>query len=148
MSSFVTDKEYGEAQVIVEAYEHRQYRIEQFKKELGSRLKDFIKSTFRIKDNRIIFSGYFLDKASNDFLVVGVTECSDSDIYDKVLGKLIAVRKALGIRVDDIIEVIEPKPVDKSSVGSYSVISLTNLQQQLAQFGQFGQFDYFNQYKI
>ena len=74
---------------------------------MGQRLKEFNKFTFKIKNNSVIFAGYFIDKNDNNHIKIGYSICSEDDIFNKLLGKLIAVRKALGMKIDDIVEIVE-----------------------------------------
>jgi hypothetical protein len=106
---FVSKNDYEKAIGQVKKYEERQIKIKQFKTELGKRLKEFDKTSFKTKDNRIIFAGYYGDKYDNGHIKIGEAICDESDVYNKLLGKLIAVRKALGMKIDDIVEVVEPK---------------------------------------
>jgi len=107
--SFVTEKEYNDSIGRVKEYINRQSKIERFKSELGKHLDEFDKFTFRIKDNRIIFAGYKIDDYKNeDKVVIGESICNKDDAFDKLFGKLIAVRKALNLKIDDIVEIVEP----------------------------------------
>jgi small nuclear ribonucleoprotein (snRNP)-like protein len=107
--NFVTEKEYNDSIGKVKEYVDRQSKINRFKSELGKHLDEFNKFTFRIKDNRIIFAGYKIDDYKNeDKVVIGVSICNKDDVFDKLFGKLIAVRKALNLKIDDIVEIVEP----------------------------------------
>lgn len=83
--------------------------INDLDKELGERLQEFVKFNFKKKNNRIIFAGYMVDKNNKERLVIGESECSITDKFDSVIGKLIAVRKSLGMKIDDVCEIVEPK---------------------------------------
>jgi len=121
--NFVSKTQYQEAQDQIKLYEARQAKINRFKKELGFRLaNDFIKFTFRQRDNRTIFAGYFIDR-EEERLVLSETICSDDDVFDKDLGKLIAVRKSVGENIDDIVEIIELK--SKGNMQPYITGSIT-----------------------
>ena len=111
---FVSEKEYMDAINRVKDYEKREQKIVQFKSELGRRLEEFDKFKFKIKDNRVIFAGYFVDKNDNDHLVISEAICSSDDKFNKLLGKLIAVRKALGLNINDIVDIVEP--IKKSDI--------------------------------
>jgi len=106
--NFISKEDYEKAIKKVKEYEERENKISRFKTELGQRLKEFNKFTFKIKNNSVIFAGYFIDKNDNDHIKIGYSICSEDDIFNKLLGKLIAVRKALGLKIDDIVEVVEP----------------------------------------
>ena len=107
--NFVTEKEYNDSIGKVKEYINRQSKIERFKSELGNHLDGFDKFTFRVKDNRVIFAGYKIDDYKNeDKVVIGESVCCKDDVFDKLFGKLIAVRKALNLKIDDIVEIVEP----------------------------------------
>jgi hypothetical protein len=105
---FVSGKEYNDAICKVRDYITRQSKIDRLKSELGKHLDEFDKFTFRIKNDRIIFAGY-KDYINEDKLVIGESICCKDDVFDKMLGKLIAVRKALNLKIDDIVDIVEPK---------------------------------------
>jgi hypothetical protein len=107
--NFVSEKEYLDAVSKVKDYETRQDKILRFKRELGKRLEEFDKFTFKTKNNKIIFAGYIAPNyIYTDRLLVGEAICDEKDQFDKLLGKLIAVRKSLGLKIDDIVDIVEP----------------------------------------
>lgn len=103
---FVSQEQYHKAQEQIKLFEERQARYETFRKELGARLQEFEKFAFKRKGNRIIFAGYKDGK-----VLIGESECdTKQDKFDFMLGKLICVRRSLGLNdISDIIKIIEPK---------------------------------------
>jgi hypothetical protein len=106
--NFVSEEEYNNSIIKVRDFIFRQDKIDRFKSELGKHLDEFDKFTFRIKNNRVIFAGYEVNGSENK-LIIGESICSNDDVFDKLFGKLIAVRKSLNLKIDDIIEIVEPK---------------------------------------
>ena len=125
MDKFVSEKQLQEAQEQIKLFNERQDRLENYKKELGYHLDGFIEFTFRQRNERTVFAGYFVDKGDVKRLVLSETICSKDDVFDKSLGKLIAVRKALGMKIDDIVEVVEPKNKLESTIKNNIAVSGT-----------------------
>lgn len=107
---FISNEQYQKAQQDVKAFEERQARYETFRQELGIRLQDFEVFNFKRKGNRIIFAGCIINENNNVKVLIGESECKTTeDEFDAMLGKLIAVRKAMKLNIDDIIDIVEPK---------------------------------------
>lgn len=106
---FVTKEQYKNAVEQVKLYEQRQKKIEQLKKELGVHLDKFFKFSFKTIRNETIFAGYMLDENNKNMVLIGSSYCNKTDKYNPLFGKLIAVRKALKIDIEDIVELAEPK---------------------------------------
>lgn len=103
-----TKESYENALDIVKRYEERQKQLEQLKKDLSYKLSKFTDKKFKInkKDKEVIFTGVIDGK-----LVVGKSICAKDDKYEDVIGKLIAVKKALNEDITDVVKLVERKYV-------------------------------------
>jgi hypothetical protein len=128
---FVSENEYKKAIGQVESYVKRENKIKYLNEELGHLLKDFIKFKFRTKNNRTIFAGYYIDENNKEKMIIGETVCDKDDVFDKFIGKIVAVRKALDMEIDDIIDVVEPKRTSGITV-RFDSIDVQRFAQQLA----------------
>ncbi|PAD70536.1 hypothetical protein CHH83_01675 [Bacillus sp. 7586-K] len=99
-----TKESYEIALDVVKRYEVRQAKLEQLKKDLSYKLSKFTDKKFKInkKAKEIIFTGVIDGK-----LVVGKSVCVKDDIYEEVIGKLIAVKKALNEDISEVVKLVE-----------------------------------------
>jgi hypothetical protein len=107
---------YDKALETVKAYEDRQKQLEYLENELSYKLQEFLQPKFKInkKLGEVIFAGFHVDK---DTVVVGKSVCQTGDIFEHVIGKLIAVKNALHEDVSDIVNLVESKqPTEWKSI--------------------------------
>ena len=98
---------YEQALEIVKAYEKRQNQLKDLQHELSTELSMFNSVSFKIdkKEEEVIFSGYL---ESVGKVLIGRSKCAKEDLYEEVIGKLIAVKLALGEDVKGVVELVEP----------------------------------------
>lgn len=101
------------AKKVIEESNLKQNKLKAVKKEISEKLRGLDPDTYAFKINKdkgeVIFSILIFNKVK-----IGVSKCNSKDIYNKDLGRLIAMRKAYGEPVDDLIELAEPKKSDLS----------------------------------
>lgn len=103
-----TKQAYDSALETVKRYEERQYKLKHLEKDLSYKLSKFIESKFKInkKTGEVLFSGV---NDSTGEIGIGKAICGSSDQFEPVIGKLIAVKKALNENVDEVVALVEPK---------------------------------------
>lgn len=103
-----TKQAYEAALKTVKKYEDRQLQLARLGNDLSYKLSNFEEVKFKInkKTGEVIFSG--LHKVSKQILI-GKTICDSKDEFEPVIGKLIAVKKALGESVEELVNLVEPK---------------------------------------
>lgn len=103
-----TKQSYEQALRVVKAYEDRQKQLEYLEKELAWKLQEFMQPKFKIdkKNGEVLFAGFHVEK---DVVVVGKSKCDKTDVFEAVIGKLIAVKNALHEDVSDIVKQVETK---------------------------------------
>ncbi len=97
---------YEAALETIKRYEKRQKELKRLEKELSYKLQGFthIKFSVNKKEKTVFFSG--MQKETNK-LLIGTSKCAGDDIFEQVIGKLIAVKKALKEDNGDIVELVE-----------------------------------------
>ncbi|MEL3959437.1 hypothetical protein NST17_19990 [Caldifermentibacillus hisashii] len=103
-----TKKQYEEALKIVKEYENRQKILASLNKQLGEKLKEFTHVKFNInkKNKTVEFAGLY---TKENRLVTGKATCSPFDIFEDVIGKLIAVKTALNEDIADVVKYVETR---------------------------------------
>lgn len=109
--------QYLEAKKTVEEYEKRQKQLESLERKLSYRLKQFDKINFKIdkKSKEIIFAG-----VKDGKVLIGKSKCGLVDKYEPVIGKLIAVMKAMNEEVKDIVKLVETVGITINTCGLYA----------------------------
>lgn len=103
----ITKKEYQKALELIKEYERRQNKMAALNKELGYNLLSFNTFDFEFLGDTTVFAGYVDGKVK-----IGVSKCNPQDKYDRNLGKIISVRKAMGQDIEDVLELVEGRPCD------------------------------------
>lgn len=113
---------YEQALKTVEAYENRQRDLRFLESELSKKLQEFNQVKFKVnkKAQEIIFSG--LHKETNK-LFMGKSVCDKKDKFELVIGKLVAVKSALGESVEEVVKFIEPYWSGGLITGSMTIAS-------------------------
>lgn len=103
-NKLISENEYKNAKQKVEEYEKRQRELYFVGKEIQYKLKIFqtIKWEINEKRRQIIFTGL-----KDGEIKIGVANCNPKDKFDIKLGKLIAIRRSLGMSIRDLYSLIE-----------------------------------------
>lgn len=101
-----TQNEFQKAQDTVKQYEERQKQLTHVKRELGYKLRQFKSISFRVDKKRreITFAGY-LEKSNK--VKLAISRCNTTDKFEESIGKLIAVKKALGEDIENVVKLVE-----------------------------------------
>ncbi|MGD7046972.1 hypothetical protein FZC83_01925 [Rossellomorea marisflavi] len=99
--------DYQTAQETIQKFEKRESEIKHLNNILGSLLKSFQLTQFKInkKNKEVIFSGVIDNK-----LVIGQSKCKERDVFEAVIGKVIAVKRALKQDTKEIEKFVESLP--------------------------------------
>lgn len=113
MKQVPSQNEYQKAQETVKQFEERQQQLANVNKELGYKLQQFNSFNFKVnkKNREIMFAGYL---ESDNKVKMSISKCKPKDKWEESIGKLIAVKKALGEDISEIVELVE---VEKSFIG-------------------------------
>lgn len=116
-----TVDQFNHAQEVVDKYNQRQEELAFVKKELAFKLSKFSDVKFRInkKDKDVTFAGLYNDNK----VKLGIAKCSYGDKFNQDIGKLIAVKKALGESIDDIEKLVEKESFNLGQCIDGGVIS-------------------------
>jgi hypothetical protein len=90
----------------INTYEQRQEKIKYFKEGMGSLVRDTIEHKFLYLDKTVVFVGYGYSEG-NQGLLHGVAKTRPGDKYEKELGQIIAVFRAFGLPVNQIVKLVE-----------------------------------------
>ncbi len=98
---------YEQALETVKQFEQRQKDLEWIEKELSKGLQQFEQIKFQVNKGRkeVVFAGVRGDGQ----LKLTKSKCTDSDVFEESIGKLIAVKRALGEDTKKVEELIESK---------------------------------------
>ncbi len=103
-----TTQQVEEAKKIIKEDNLKQQKLKAVKKEISEKLRGLDPDSFMFKINEkkdeVIFSIYLCGKVK-----VGTSKCNSTDVYNKDLGRLIAMRKAYGEGIEDLVELVEPR---------------------------------------
>lgn len=123
MSKFPNEQEYKKALEVKEKYEKRQKELQWVKNELSRELQQFDQVKFEVDKDRgiVVFSGI----AQTGELKMAIAKCSVFDVFDKDIGKLIAVRRALKKDIDDVVKLVEEEVSIRITSGTISTDSLS-----------------------
>lgn len=90
----------------VKAYEKRQAQLQALKETLSIKLNAFENFSFKVdkKNREILFAGY---SKEHEKTKISKSVCDSNDKFEEVIGKLIAVKKALGEDVKDVVDLVE-----------------------------------------
>jgi hypothetical protein len=104
--------DYQTAQETIKKFEKREAEIKHLNNILSSLLKGFQLTQFKVnkKAKEVIFSGVV-----NDKLVIGQSKCEEKDVFEAVIGKVIAVKRALKQDTKGIEKFVESLPETKYS---------------------------------
>lgn len=90
----------------INTYEKRQEKIKYFKEGMGSLIRDTVEHKFLYLDKTVVFIGYgYGDEGQG--LLYGVAKTRPGDKYEKDLGQIIAVFRAFGMPVNQIVKLVE-----------------------------------------
>ena len=108
--SIPTKNKYEKALEIVKEYEYRQNDLTKLNKDLGYSLEQFNQIKFDVNENKkeITFTGVTKDGK----LKLTKSVARSGDKFELVIGKLIAVKKALGEDVKHIERFIDNEDID------------------------------------
>lgn len=106
MSTYPTKSQYETALKTIKEYEERQAALKRLTDDLSFHLKKFDTIKFKLdkKQGRVLFTGVL-----DGQIKIGESVCSSEDVFNEVIGKLISVKKALGLNINDVIEHVENK---------------------------------------
>lgn len=123
MSKFPNEQEYKKALEVKEKYEKRQKELQWVKNELSRELQQFDQVKFEVDKDRgiVVFSGI----AQTGKLKMAIAKCSVFDVFDKDIGKLIAVRRALKKDIDDVVKLVEDETPTRITSGTISTDGLS-----------------------
>jgi len=109
MSKTPSKTNYEQALETVKKYEQRQKDLEWIDKELSKGLQQFEQIKFQVNKNRkeVVFAGIRGDGQ----LKLTKAKCSHRDKFEKSIGKLIAVKRALGEDTKKVEELVENEPL-------------------------------------
>jgi len=115
---------YEQALETVKQFEQRQKDLEWIEKELSKGLQQFEQIKFQVNKGRkeVVFAGVRGDGQ----LKLTKSKCTDSDVFEESIGKLIAVKRALGEDTKKVEELIESKKITGgiiSNIKAYAVNS-------------------------
>jgi hypothetical protein len=121
MSKTPSKQSYEQALETVKAYEKRQAQLQSLKETLSIKLKAFENVSFKVdkKKGEVLFAGYLKEQSKTK---IGKSVCAKEDKFEEVIGKLIAVKKALGEDVEDVIKLVEPK-----ATGGFTTLNVGSL---------------------
>lgn len=104
--TYPTKFEYEAALKIVQKYDNRQETLKRLANDLSFHLQSFKSVKFKVnkKEGKVVFSGLIGDQ-----IKIGESVCSTNDVFNETIGKLVAVKKALGLDTKDVIEHVEFK---------------------------------------
>jgi len=107
MSQTPTKTEYEKALETAKKYEQRQKDMEWVKQQLSEGLQQFEQIKFQVNKwhKEVVFAGVRGDGQ----LKLTKSKCADSDVFEESIGKLIAVKRALGEDTKKVEELVESK---------------------------------------
>ena len=113
-NAYPTKESYESALQTVKEYEERQTNLRRLTNDLSFHLQKFDNFKFKInkKEGRVLFTGVL----KNADIKIGESVCSSGDKFLDVLGKLISVKKSLGLDVSDVVEHAESKGIYANSI--------------------------------
>ena len=105
MNKYPSQTDVDKALKTIELQQERERRIQKVKKEIGYRLEYFIAFNFRVdkKNKQIIFAGTNIEME----VKIGISKCQNNDVWNSDIGKLIAIRRALNVPTDDLMDLVE-----------------------------------------
>lgn len=112
MSKYPKQAEVDKALKVVELQKEKERRMLEVKKEIGEKLEYFIAFNFKVdkKNKTVVFAG----TTSELNVKIGVARCQSNDVFNSDIGKLIAVRRALNVATDDLMDLVES--IDKKQL--------------------------------
>jgi len=126
-SVYPTKESYESALQTVKEYGERQANLKRLASDLSFHLQKFDNFKFKVnkKEGKVLFTGVLKDTSE---IKIGESVCSVGDVFADVIGKLIAVKKSIGVSVDDVVEHVEGKGIEFDSKGIYAnSISVTGI---------------------
>lgn len=102
--TYPNKSEYEKALETVKQYEERQATLKRLEKDLSFHLSKFDTIKFKIdkKKGRVIFTGVI-----DGQIKIGESVCAIGDDFNETIGKLIAIKKSLGLDISDVVEHVE-----------------------------------------
>lgn len=99
-------QEYEKALETIKKYEKRQKELNYLTNELMYYLKQFSQVKFKVdkKNKEVLFSGIL---TMDNRMVMSKSKCVVGDKFEPVIGKLLAIKKALNEDVSDILKLVE-----------------------------------------
>ncbi|MEI2465145.1 hypothetical protein [Niallia taxi] len=103
-----TKKEYEKAQETIKQYEDRQKVLTNLGKDLSYKLQQFDQVKFKVdkKAGEVLFTGIHKESGK---LLLGKTVCGREDEFELVIGKLVAIKKALNEDIEEVVKHVESK---------------------------------------
>jgi len=103
-----TKREYEKAQETIKKYEERQKVLTNLGKDLSYKLQQFDQVKFKVdkKAGEVLFTGIHKESGK---LLLGKTVCGRDDEFELVIGKLVAVKKALNEDIEEVVKHVESK---------------------------------------
>lgn len=123
MGKFPNEQEYKKALEVKEKYEKRQKELQWVKNELSRELQQFDQVKFEVDENKrvVVFSGV----TQTGKLKMAIAKCGIFDVFNKDIGKLIAVRRALRKDINDVVKLVEDETPTRITSGTISTDSLS-----------------------
>ena len=108
--TYPTKASYESALQGVKEYEERQSNLKRLANDLSFHLQKFDNFKFKVnkKEGKVLFTGVLKD---NGEIKIGESVCSSGDKFLDIIGKLISIKKSLGLCVDDIVEHVESEGI-------------------------------------
>jgi len=105
--TYPTKESYESALRTVKEYEERQSNLKRLANDLSFHLQKFDNFKFKVnkKEGKVLFTGVL----KNGEIKIGESVCSSGDKFLDVVGKLISIKKSIGISVDDVVEHVESR---------------------------------------
>ena len=114
---YISEREYQDALKVVNDFKR-------YNNEMGEAISELIRTIFEFElnkyPNKFIYVGNtIIFVAYTKTLITGEYTFETNEIYNEYLGQLIAIRKALGKKVDDLLDLIQVKEVVEDEYDEY-----------------------------
>ena len=121
--TYPSKSEYERALDVVSKYEKRQETLQRLTSDLSHHLQKFETIKFKVskKEGKVLFTGVI-----DGQIKIGESVCAKEDVFNEVIGKLIAVKKALGLDISDVVEHVERNKWLFNAIDLASIVDQTN----------------------
>jgi hypothetical protein len=99
-------EEVAKLQEEINTYEQRQNKIKELKSQMSELVRCTVEHKFLYLDKTVVFVGYGYGEEGQG-LLYGVAKTRPGDKYEKELGKIIAVFRAFGVPVNQVVKLVE-----------------------------------------